>query len=62
MLRSDLVDYLARKERCKDLVREAEHEQLIHAVQIQGSHWDGHRKVVSWIGSRMVKLSSKLHR
>lgn len=55
------IDLLARHERYKDLVHEAEHERLIHLAELQqpdhsGIHW----KFTGWVGDQMVKWGSKL--
>jgi hypothetical protein len=55
------VDYLARKERCKDLLREAEHERLIQTIRAKqpgSQRW--HWRVANWIRTRMEEYRSKL--
>lgn len=54
------VDYFARKERSKDLQREAACDQLLHEAGLETGAWDGPRKVAHWVGGQLVKLGSKL--
>ena len=55
------IDYLAHKERCKDLLREAEHERLIQAIRAkQPGNQRWHRRVTNWIRTRMEEYRSKL--
>jgi len=53
------VEYLARKERQQELLREAEREQL---AQQANSEADGQglRQAAGWIGNQMVKWGTKL--
>ena len=46
------LDYLARKERCKDMLRDVEHERLIRTAQLEHAAWVSHlgtwiRKIVT---------------
>lgn len=55
------IDYLVHKERCKDLLREAEHERLIHTIRArQPGNQRWHRRVANWIRTRMEEYHSKL--
>jgi hypothetical protein len=55
------IDYLARKERYKDLLREAEHERLIQSIRAkQPGNQRWHRRVAIWIRTRMEEYHSKL--
>jgi hypothetical protein len=55
------IDYLARKERAKDLLREAEHERLIQTIQLKQLGNQGwHRRVAIWIRTQMEEHRSKL--
>jgi hypothetical protein len=60
MLPND-IDFLARKERCQDLMREAEQERLVEVAKLQQpnqpSLWP---RVVRWIGIQLIKLGLKL--
>jgi hypothetical protein len=55
-------DFLARHERYKDLLREAEHKRLIQTARLQRvGNRVAHRKVTGWLSIQMVKWGSKLH-
>lgn len=47
------LDYLARKERIKDLMRDAEQAQRIDTAQ-PGAN------IARWLGKQMIKWGSKL--
>lgn len=56
-------DFRVAQERYKDLLREAERERLIRAAGLrQPRNWGLHRKLLSWIGDRMVGWGWKLQR
>ncbi len=55
-------DFLARKERCKDLIREAEHEHLIQVARQQPGNWESHQKIANWLGAQVLKWGSKRQR
>jgi hypothetical protein len=60
MLPND-VDFLARKERQQELLREAEQERLAEeAKQQQSETKPPLRKAAGWLGDQMVKLGTKL--
>jgi hypothetical protein len=54
------VDYLARKERQQELLREAEREQLAQQANSEAKDGQGLRQAAGWIGNQMVKLGTKL--
>jgi hypothetical protein len=55
------TDLLARREQCKDLLREAEDYRLIQSAGLlQSRRWELHRKVAGWIGAQMVRWGWKL--
>jgi hypothetical protein len=56
------LDYLARKEHVKDLIREVEQAQLIDAAQFGADQAGSQSKVTHWLGSQMIKWGSKLQR
>jgi hypothetical protein len=57
------VDFLARQERYKDLLQEAEREWLIQAAGLrQPGNWRLRRKTAGWIGAQMVSWGWKLQR
>jgi hypothetical protein len=60
MLPGDL-DFMTRKERQQELLREAEREQLIQLAQLsRAGEPKTHRKAAGWLGHQMVKWGSKL--
>jgi hypothetical protein len=60
MLPND-IDFLTRKERCQDLMREAEQERLIGIAKLQQSKQPGSwQRVVHWMGIQLIKLGLKL--
>jgi len=55
------ADFLARQERYKDLIREAERARLSHAAGHQySSKRKTYRRLVGWIGAQMTKLGQHL--
>jgi hypothetical protein len=63
MLHPDHLDYLARKERIKDLLREADRERLINTASLSYSrHWKPYRRLVGWLGVQLVTLGWQLQR
>lgn len=54
------LDYLARKERQQELLREAEREQLAQQANAEVRDGQGLRQAAGWIGNQMVKLGTKL--
>jgi hypothetical protein len=50
------LDYLVRKERYQDFIREAEREGLRQMVKQPSIH----QQVVRWLGAQMVKWGSTL--
>ena len=55
------IDYLARKERTKDLLREGERERLIQTIRLkQPGNRGWHRRVAIWIRTQMEEHRSKL--
>lgn len=56
------LDFLARQEQYKDLLREAERERLIRATAPQSPGlWGLSQQVANWLGAQMVKWGSKPH-
>ena len=61
MLHPDHLDYLARKERMKDLLREADRERLINTLIPPYAHnWKRHRRLIGWLGIQLVTLGWQL--
>jgi hypothetical protein len=61
MLPSDM-DYLVRRERCQDLMREAAHDRLIQEARLgQYDVWESQRRMVGWLRGQMIKWGTKLH-
>ncbi|HXV43290.1 MAG TPA: hypothetical protein VEC96_09520 [Anaerolineae bacterium] len=60
MLPND-IDFLIRKERCQDFMREAEQERWIgvvkHQQPNQPSSW---QRAVRWVGIQLIELGLKL--
>lgn len=57
------TDYLARQERYKDLIREAERARLIRAAGHQYlPNQKNYHRLVDWMGAQMVKLGQKPQR
>lgn len=55
------IDYLARQERIKDLIREAERVRLIRAIGHQySSERKTYRRLVGWVGAQMIKVGQHL--
>jgi hypothetical protein len=55
------IDFLVRKERQKDLLREIACERLIQAVEHhQVGNRKTHRAFVAWVGRQMVRWGSRL--
>jgi hypothetical protein len=60
MLPND-IDFLARKERCQDLMREAEQERWIGVAKLQQPNHPGSwQRGIRWIGLQLIKLGLKL--
>lgn len=60
MLWPSHLDYLARKERYKDLIREAERNRLIRALNQQLITLPINRRLIAWMGTQIVRLGMKL--
>ena len=63
MLYPTEVDYLVRKERYEDMIREAERIRLVQAAGIV-PHSEGKifRRLAGWLGRQLIKLGSRLKR
>jgi hypothetical protein len=62
MLPSD-TDFVARKERAKELQREAEQERLAELVKLQRSRPQRlHYRLLGWIGGQLIQWGLKLQR
>jgi hypothetical protein len=60
MLPNDL-DFLARKERCQELMREAAQERLIGVAKLQRPNLpNSWQRGIRWIGIQLIKLGLKL--
>ncbi|MBE7556246.1 MAG: hypothetical protein HS126_34765 [Anaerolineales bacterium] len=60
MLPND-TDFVARKERAGELLREAERERLIELVKLQQSAQHTVRlRVLGWIGGQLIQWGLKL--
>ena len=55
-------DFLARQERYRDLLREAERERLIWAAGLRRPGTRVRWKVTDWVGAQMVRWGWKLQR
>lgn len=60
MWQSD-IDYLVRKERQQDLLREIAHDQLVQvAMQQRRKDQFASQRIIAWLGDQMVKWGVKL--
>jgi hypothetical protein len=55
-------NYIMWRRRQGELLREAEHERLIHAAKLQRRHGRTHLKYAGWLGDRLISLGLKLER
>jgi len=56
-------NYIMWRRRQEELLREAEHERLIHAAKLQQRRQGGpHLKYAGWFGDRLISLGQKLER
>lgn len=55
------MDYLAQKERVRDMLRAAERDRLVQMAKQQKANPQGwHRNLAAWMGVQMVRWGSKL--
>ncbi len=55
------INLLVQQEKCKDRLRDIEHQQLLQAAGVQRvANLQSHRKAAGWLGKQMVKWGSKL--
>ena len=54
-------NYIMWRRRQEELLREAEHERLLHAAKLQQRrHSRPHLKYAGWLGNRLISLGQKL--
>ncbi len=61
MLSPNDIDYLARKARYDDLIKEAEQARLVNEIEATNrSNKQTYRKLIGQLGSQMIHLGEKL--
>lgn len=54
------IDYLVRKEQYQDMIRAAQHDQIVQMIKQYNPKSPWHRQVAGWLGAQMVNWGMTL--